>query len=271
MEDLLTSGVLAAGIFPVIWKLISALLIFLIGKWIIGVLLDGITKLKFMDRIEPTARIFLISAVRFGLMLLLVLSVISRLGVPMSSVIAALASAGMAVGLALQGTLSNLAGGIMLLFFKPLRVGDFVNTCGVWGCVREITPFYTVITTSDNRRVTIPNGELMNTNITNCSTEEFCRVDLTFQCARSESPARVQQILLDVMQANEKVLKGNESPETAPPFARLSGATNEALVFTVRAWCKGAYYRDISFELTRGITYAFAANGIQGPAVRVGR
>ncbi len=265
MEALLGAEVLGAGLVSVVWKLVVALLIFLIGKAIIGSIVNGVTKLKALDKLEPTARTFLTSAIRIGLMLLLVISIIAYLGVPMASVITVLASAGVTVGLALQGALSNLAGGIMLLFFKPFRVGDYVDAAGVSGVVKEVTMFYTVIMTLDNRRVTVPNGALMNANVTNYSTEELRRVDLTFGCAKSENPGRIQEIMQSVMQANGKVIKDGANA----PFARLSGGSNEAMEFTVRAWCKNADYWDVYFDLTQGITEALGANGVQAPAVRV--
>ena len=266
MEGLLlgagTIGVLVAGLS----KVIIALLIYLIGKSIIGSILNKVSGMKSLEKMEPTARTFTLSALRIGLMVLLIISIIAYLGVPMASVITVLASAGVTVGLAMQGALSNLAGGIMLLFFKPFAVGDFVEAAGASGVVKEVTLFYTVIMTTDNRRITVPNGSLMNANVTNYSTEPLRRVDLTFSCAKSENPARIQEIMQSVMQANEKVLK---APAADEPFARLSGGTNEAMEFTVRAWCQNADYWDVYFSLTQGITEALGANNVKAPAVRV--
>lgn len=117
----------------------------------------------------------------------------------MASVVAVLASAGVAVGLALQGALSNLAGGIMLMIFKPFRLGDYVSAAGVEGVVKEVTLFYTVLLTVDNKRITVPNGSLMNANVTDFSSEEFRRVDLSFSCAKSEVPSKIQDIMMAVM------------------------------------------------------------------------
>ena len=266
MEGILLGAGALGGLVAIVAKLVIALVIYLIGKSIIGSIVNGITRLKAMDKLEPTARTFVTSAIRMGLTLLLVISIIAYLGVPMASVITVLASAGVTVGLALQGALANLAGGIMLLFFKPFTVGDYVDAAGVSGVVKEVTLFYTVIMTLDNRRVTVPNGSLMNANVTNYSTEDLRRVDLTFGCAKSENPGRVQEIMQGVMQANPKVLKDSEA---TAPFARLSGGSNEAMEFTVRAWCKNADYWDVYFDLTQGITEALGANGVQAPAVRV--
>ena len=266
MENALLGGMIGmAGLVAVCGKLVAALLIFIIGKAVIGSIVNGVNRLKALDKMEATARTFLLSAIRMGLTLLLVISIIAYLGVPMASVITVLASAGVTVGLALQGALSNLAGGIMLLFFKPFSVGDYVEASGVSGVVKEVTMFYTTIMTLDNRRVTVPNGSLMNANVTNYSTESLRRVDLTFACAKSENPSRIQEIMQTVMQIHPKVLKTPGSE----PFARLSGGSNEAMEFTVRAWCQNADYWDVYFDLTQGITEALGANGVQAPAVRI--
>ena len=247
-------------------KLLFALIAYLIGRAIVDSIVKAVGKLKAMDKIEPTARSFILSFVRIGLYVVLLVTIIGILGVPMASVVAILASAGVTVGLALQGALANLAGGLMLMFFKPFAVGDFVEAAGVSGVVKEVTMFYTTIMTLDNRRVTVPNGSLMNANVTNYSSQELRRVALTFACAKSEAPANIQNIMQEVMAKHDKVLK---APEADAPFARLSGGTNEAMEFTVRAWCRNANYWDVYFDLTQQITEALGAAGVQAPAVRI--
>ena len=221
-------------------------------------------KSKFFERTDSAVKTFALSFVKIALYALLVISVIGILGVPMASIVAALASAGVAIGLALQGARSNLAGGIMLMIFKPFKLGDFVEGSGVSGVVKEITMFYTVIVTLDNKRITVPNGNLMNANIVDYSTEEFRRVDLDFSCAKSEDPAKVQAIMVKVMEANAKVLSAPDKP-----FARVCGGTNEAMNFTVRAWCQTADYWDVYFDLTQAIVEALGEAGVAAPAVRV--
>ena len=245
-------------------SIILALLAFIIGRMIINKIVSVVSKLKALEKMDSTARTFILSFVRIGLLVLLVISVIGILGVPMASIVAVLASASVTVGLAMQGALSNLAGGIMLMFFRPFNVGDFVDAAGCQGVVDEITLFYTVIKTLDNKRITVPNGALMNANVTNYSAEEFRRVDLAFACAKSEAPARIQEIMVETMKKNPKVL---DHPDV--PFARISGGTNEAMEFTVRAWCKNADYWDVYFNLTQEITEALGAAGVKAPAVRV--
>ena len=209
----------------VVGKALLALIVWIVGKFIIKKILGLVEKIKALDKIEPNTRTFVVSAVRWLLYIMLVVSIVAILGVPMASVITVLGTAGAAIALSLQGSLSNLAGGIMLVIFKPFKVGDFVEAAGVSGFVKEITMFYTV--------------------------------------AKSENPAAIQNLILETLSANEKVLKDPS------PFARLSGGTNEAMQFTARAWCKTADYWDVYFDLTQSVTEKLGANGVQAPAVRV--
>lgn len=254
----------SALLLPILGKIVFALIVYLVGKFAIGKVLNLLEKSKSFGKLEGTVRTFAHSFVKIGLYVILVISVIYILGVPMASVITALASAGVAIGLALQGALSNLAGGIMLLVFKPFQLGDYVDAAGVSGVVKEVSLFYTVILTLDNKRVTVPNGSLMNTNVVDYSSEDLRRVDLTFTCAKTESPAQVQQLMQQVMAGNDKILT-----EPAAHFARLSGGTAQAMEFTVRAWCKSDDYWDVYFDLTQKITEAMAAAGVNAPAYRV--
>ncbi|MBR2491033.1 MAG: mechanosensitive ion channel [Ruminiclostridium sp.] len=244
-------------------KIILALVVLIVGSAVIKKVVKLVAKSKGMNKVEGTVRSFIVSFVRIGLYVVLVISIIGILGVPMASVVAVLASAGVAVGLALQGALSNLAGGIMLMIFHPFRQGDYIEAAGVDGVVQEVTLFYTVLLSLDNKRITVPNGSLMNANVVNYSSEALRRVDLTFGCAKSEAPAQIQNLMMEAVKANGKVLAD------PAPFARLSGGSNEAMEFTVRAWCKGEDYWDVYFDLTQAITEAMGAKGVQAPAVRV--
>lgn len=257
------SDVNLQAIYNVAGKLVLVLLVFIIGKIVIGFVLKRLSRAKALEKMDPSVKSFLLNFVKVGLYVLMVIMMISVLGIPMASVVAVLASAGVAVGLALQGALSNLAGGIMLLIFRPFNVGDYISSGDAEGVVTELNLFYTVIKTLDNKRITVPNGTLMNANVTNFSSEENRRVDLVFTCGKGEDVDQVQKIMLDVMNANSMVQKDPE------PFASLSGGTNEAMEFTIRAWTKSATYWDVYFALTQDITKALGAAGISAPAVRV--
>ena len=247
----------------VVGKVLLAIVVWFVGKFIVNKLLGLVGKIKVLDKIEPNTRTFVLSALKWLLYVILVVSIVAILGVPMASVITVLGTAGAAIALSLQGSLSNLAGGIMLVIFRPFKVGDFVEASGVTGTVKEITLFYTVLNTVDNCRINVPNGALMNANIVDYSAETTRRVDLSFASAKSEDPKKIQSLMLDVMEQNEKVLKD------PAPFARISGGTNEAMQFTVRAWCKTEDYWDVYFDLTQAITEKLGENGVQAPAVRV--
>ena len=247
----------------VISHILLALVVFLVGRFIIKKFVKWLDKTKMMEKLDPSLHTFLVSFIRIVLFALLVVAIISILGVPAASIITVLASAGLAIGMALQGSLSNLAGGIMLMIFKPFKVGDYVETAGAAGNVTKITMFYTVLTTLDNKRVTIPNGSLMNANVTNLTAEPQRRVDLTFTCAKSESVEKIEALCLEAIATVPKAL---QDPE---PFARVSGGTNEAMEFTVRAWCDPVDYWDVYFDVTGAIVRAFGREGVQAPALRV--
>ena len=247
----------------VVGKVLLALLVWFVGKFVVKKVMELIRKVPVLDKIEPNTRTFVLSALKWILYIILVVSIVAILGVPMASVITVLGTAGAAIALSLQGSLANLAGGIMLVIFRPFKVGDYVETSGVAGTVKEINLFYTVLNTVDNCRINVPNGSLMNANILDYSAEETRRVDLAFASAKSEDPKKIQDLMLEVMEQNEKVLKD------PAPFARISGGTNEAMQFTVRAWCRTVDYWDVYFDLTQAITEKLGENNIQAPAVRV--
>ncbi|MBQ2689018.1 MAG: mechanosensitive ion channel, partial [Solobacterium sp.] len=170
---------------------IKALLVYLIGKWLISRILGLISKTQFLAKLDASASNYLLNAAKGVLYIVLGLAVINVLGVETSSVLAILASVGVAVGLALQGALSNLVGGIMLLVYRPFNVGDYISASGAEGTVKDITLFYTQIHTVDNVRISVPNGALMDTNVSNFSAEKTRRVDLTFNLAKDEDVDRV--------------------------------------------------------------------------------
>lgn len=255
----LTSYIASAGM-----RIALAILLFIAGRIAIRALLGLVSESRLLLKAEGAVRTFTLSLIHIGCGLLLAVLIIGVLGVPVASIAALIASAGVAIGLAFQGALSNLAGGLMLVIFKPFKLGDFIEAAGVTGTAKEITLFYTVVNTLDNKRVTIPNGSLMNANITDYSAEETRRVDLAFSCARSEQPARVREIIQKTVLAHPLVLP---SPEA--PLVRLNEAARDSFSFTVRAWCKNADYLTVYFDLTEQVSEALLAAGIQPPALNI--
>ena len=187
-------------------RILLALVIFIVGKFIIGKLMKVIDKLQSKSPMDATAKNYIKSIIKAVLYIVLVVAIIGELGVPMASVITVLASAGVAVGMAMQGSLGNLAGGIMLMVFRPFNVGDYIIAGGEEGTVKSISIFYTVLNTVDNKTVSIPNGSLMNSNISNCSGEKLRRVDLKFNIAGSEPIKKVQATIMKVIVATDKAM-----------------------------------------------------------------
>ena len=247
-------------------RIIVALLIYIVGRFIISKLMKLIDRMHSVSKLDKTAQDYISNIIRAVLYVVLVVAIIGELGVPMASVITVIASAGVAVGMAMQGSLGNLAGGIMLLIFRPFNVGDYIIAGGEEGTVKSISTFYTVLTTADNKIVSIPNGTLMNSNITNCSTEDLRRVDLSFNIAGSEPVKKVQATIMKVVVATDKAMA-----DPAPVVQPLTGIPG-GLEYTVRVWCRTSEYWDVYFELMREIPAALNAAEISGPStpVRVG-
>lgn len=239
-------------------KIVLALLVFIIGRIIIGKLLKMLKKIKALEKMDPTFQSFMHNFAKIVLYIVLVISIISVLGVPMASVITVLATCGLAIGMALQGALANVAGGLMLLVFRPFSVGDRVITGDVEGDCQEITLFYTTFLTPDNKKVTVPNGALMAGNITNASSEPLRRVDLTFNVSGADL-AGARAAMLSAMEANEKVLKD------PAPLAEPKEGVPGGMSFTARAWVNNADYWDVYFDLMKTIPAALGEAGVGGP------
>ena len=244
-------------------KIIVAILVLIVGRIIINALAKGLKKLKSISKLDPTVQGFIHSIVRILLNFILVIIIVQVLGIPMASLVTVLASAGLAIGLSLQGALANCAGGIMILIFKPFQVGDYVNASGAEGIVEDITVFYTHLLTLDNKRITVPNGALMNANVTNFSCEEKRRVDLVFKAAFGTDNNFVQGLML-------KAAEGTKGVVAEPaPFARFSGCADNAQEYTLRAWCASADYWDVYFDLLGNVSAAFAEAGVAAPATKL--
>ncbi|MBR7184133.1 MAG: mechanosensitive ion channel [Clostridia bacterium] len=240
-------------------KLLFAILVLVVGSLLIQLLLRIISKSRAYARIDPEAKSFLNSFIKIALYIVLVIAIVPILGIEIASIITVLATAGAAIGLALQGSLSNLAGGIMLVCLKPFKIGDFIEAGGQSGVVREISIFYTVLTTVDNKRVLIPNGTLMGSTIVDYSTEETRRVDLTFTVAYGTDPDRVTALLLSIAEADARVLT------TPAPFSRMTAQNDSSLGFTLRVWVKSDDYWDVYHDTLLKVHNELCAAGIEIP------
>lgn len=240
-------------------RIVEALIIVIIGLKLSGWLSKKIGSAKVFDKLDTNLRSFLQSGVRIGLYVLLVIIVCGIVGIDTASLITVLASCGVAVGLAMQGALSNVAGGLMILILHPFHVGDYVDVAGVSGTVDGIGVFSTTINTVDNKTVTVPNGSITGATITNYSTNGNRRVDLSFTAAYNVPVDTVKQVMLEVANAHAKVLKD------PAPFVRLGEQGNPGLNYTLRVWVKNADYWDVYFDMLENMTVAFQNKGITIP------
>ena len=225
------------------------------AKW----LAKRIKHMKLMQRIDPNVASFISTSSLQVLRIIVLIIAALILGVPGSAFVTLFGSAGVAIGLALQGSLSNLAGGLMLLFFRPFSVGDYIKTETDEGTVQQISTFYTTILTIDNRRVILPNGELTNNRLINCSAEPTRMLDLAFSVSYDSDPAHVRSVLLACAAENPHVLA-----EPAP-VAPMTAHGESGLTFNLRAWVAKENYGKARFALLESVKIAFDREGISIP------
>lgn len=244
-------------------KILLAIAVLVVGLLVIKLLKRVVKKLLEKSKLDGTVKSVIRNIVKILLYLVLIVGIIEILGVSMSSVVAVIASCGLAVGLALQGALGNLAGGLMILIFKPFKVGDFIESTGAEGTVKDISIFYTTIMTIDNKQIFVPNGDLMNANVTNFSVAEKRRVDQDYKITNDIDAELVKSVLLDAASKTEGVLSDPK------PFARMTAVDDDTYIFTVRAWCDTPRYWDVYFDLIENCSKALADNGIDDPEERI--
>lgn len=240
-------------------QLLLAILVLIIGLWIV----NRVVKLtnKGMERasVEPTLARFLSSLVSIGLKALLLISVASMVGIETTSFIAILGAAGLAIGLALQGSLANFAGGVLVLLFKPFKVGDFVEAQGVSGTVAEIQIFNTIIKTPDNKVIIVPNGAVSNGVITNYSKEATRRVDFVFGIGYNDDIAKAKEVIARLVAADDRAFKDPE------PTIVVSELADSSVNITTRVWVNAPDFWGVKFDLTEKVKLAFDEEGISIP------
>lgn len=240
-------------------KLVLALLVLGIGLKLAKFINKKIVNSKAMQNADVSVRSFLSSLILIVLNCVVVVSAALIIGIPSASFIALLGTAGVAIGLALQGAFSNFAGGIMILIFRPFKVGDYIDASGLAGTVNDISIFYTVLKTPDNKHITIPNGTLMNSSVTNYSAEKTRRLDIDFSVSYDSDIEKVKSLILEKANSHSAVL------QDPVPFCRLTSQGDSALVFTLRVWCNSGDYWNAKFDLNESIKKAFDENGIVIP------
>ncbi len=236
-----------------------AILIWIFGSWAIKIILKGLRKTMDKRDYEISLKKFLTNLISWGLKIVLIIVVLSNAGIETTSFAALLASVGLAIGLALQGSLGNFAGGVLIMIFKPFKIGDLIEAQGQKGVVKEIEIFTTKLTGLSNIEIIIPNGSLSNGNIVNYSTEGTRRVDLVFGVAYDSDIKKTKEILMTILTSHPKVLND------PAPTVNLLELADSSINFAVRPWCETADYWTVYFEVTELTKEALDAAGIEIP------
>jgi len=240
-------------------KVLTALAILIIGWIIIGFIVRTVKHLMKKKNLEPSLQKFLADLTGWALKILLFVTVISQLGVATTSFAAIIGAAGLAVGLALQGSLANFAGGVLIMIFKPFKIGDLIEAQGALGVVKEIQIFTTKIVSPENKLIILPNGALSNGSITNYTEEGKLRVDMTFGVSYDADLKETKEVLMKVLTDNPKVLKD------PAPTVNVVELADSSVNFAVRPWAKPEDYWDVYFDTTEQVKLALDKAGIEIP------
>lgn len=241
-------------------KLLAAILLYIVGAWLIRKLRHFLVKLCNKRNFDPSLSSFLISFVNITLTVILFIMIVTILGVPTTTFTALLAAGGLAVGMALSGTLQNFAGGVMILLFKPFKVGDFIDANGFSGTVKSINITNTHLTTVDNKLVILPNASCSSGNVINYSIMPARRVDWSITISYGDDVEVAKKVALGLLSEDKRVLK-----EPAEPFAALSELGDSALVIIIRAWTKSEDYWSLFYDINEKIYKEFPKNGLNFP------
>jgi len=240
-------------------RIIAALLIFVIGRWIAKLLTRSVRKVMEKKEVDPALTSFVSSLLYAILLIIVVLAAISKIGVQTTSFIAILGAAGLAIGLALQGSLANFAAGVLIMLFRPFKIGDFIDAGGATGVVEEIGILATELKSPDNKKIIVPNAGIMSGNITNITANDTRRCDMAFGVSYTDDLDRVQEILMEMIKADDRVL---EDPEPAVVVAELA---DSSINFKVRPWVKKEDYWGLYFDMQKAVKQRFDKEGISIP------
>ena len=240
-------------------KLILAVITLVVGLWIIKLIVKAIVRTMEKKDIDKTLRGFVRSFLSMLLKIMLIISVVSMIGIEMISFVAIFSALVLAIGMALSGTYQNFAGGVMLVLFKPFKVGDFIQAQGFMGTVKEIQIFNTILKTPDNKTIIIPNGGLSAGAMTNFSTEPQRRVDFTFGIGYGDDIDKAKKLINSLIEADSRILKDPE------PFIAVSELADSSVNFVVRVWADAADYWGIFFDMTENVKKLFDKEGISIP------
>jgi small conductance mechanosensitive channel len=240
-------------------KVIAALAIFIVGRWIAKGLRRGVRRMMEKGGADPIIIGFVGSIVYIALLAFVVVAALGQLGIQTTSFIAILGAAGLAIGLALQGSLANFAAGFLMIIFRPFKVGDFIEAAGVAGVVKDMQIFTTTMKTGDNKTIIIPNAKLSGDNIINYSAEENRRVDMTVGVAYDADLSKVRDVLDDIISKDDRIMSD------PPPLVVVGELADSSVNFIVRLWTKSEDYWGVKFETTETIKNRFDEAGIGIP------
>ncbi len=240
-------------------NMLTAILIVVVGRWVARFLRNTTGKLMASSKVDATLVTFVGHLIYFSLLTFVILAALAQLGIQTTSFIAVIGAAGLAIGLALQGSLANFAAGVLMVIFRPFQVGDFIEGAGVSGIVEEMQIFTTQLRTPDNKTIIIPNAKITGDNVTNYTRKDKRRVDLVIGVSYRDEIGKVKGVVADVLNGDERVLK-----DPAPTIAVLE-LGDSSVNFAVRPWVKTEDYWDVYFETTEKIKKRFDAEGISIP------
>jgi len=240
-------------------SIIAALVILILGLWVIKLIVGRIRKVMEKREVDPGVRGFALSILGVVLKILLFIVIITKLGVETTSFAAILAAAGLAIGLALQGSLSNFAGGVLIIILKPYRVGDFIEAQGESGSVTEISIFYTILTTPNNQRIVIPNGQLSNNKVTNYSYEPTRRNVMTVGISYDSDIKKSREVLLNIVNSDERTLKD------PAPVVFVGGLGDNSVDLSLRFWANQADYWGLHFDTIEKLKTELEDAGVSFP------
>ncbi|MDA3814535.1 MAG: mechanosensitive ion channel [Candidatus Cloacimonetes bacterium] len=240
-------------------KLIAAVVILIIGRIVVKSIKKLIVKLMNKRNVDPIVTSFASSLTYSALYIFVILAALAQVGIQTTSFMAIIGAAGLAIGLALQGSLSNFASGFLIILFRPFKLGDYVEAGGVSGSITKISVFTTEINTIDNKKIIVPNSQIMNGTITNYTAEKTRRVDMVFGVSYESDIKQVKEILTGIIEKHKLILKDPE------PFVRLSEMADSSLNFKVRVWTKTEDYWTVYFDLTESTKEEFDKNEISIP------
>lgn len=262
-ESIEKANDLSSQLIDLVWvwgpKVLTAVITLIIGLWIIGAIVKQVGKGMEKRNVDASLRPFLKSLLSAVLKVMLLISVIGMVGIQVTSFVAVLGAAGLAIGLALQGTLQNFAGGVIILILKPFKVGDYIETGSHSGTVNEIQIFNTFLKTPDNKIIIIPNGGLANSSLTNYSKEPQRRVDFTFGVGYGDSTEKTRQTLMELINADSRIL------QEPAPFIGLTELGDSSVNFVVRVWVESADYWGVHFDMNENVYNKFNEVGLNIP------